>query len=133
MAFLVPLAALFFSDLVLGFYQGMALTYASFALIVCIGRWLQSNRSVPRIAGAAVGSSVLFFVTSNFGVWALGSMYPKTVEGLFACYVAAIPFFGNTMFGDLLYTTLLFGGFRLLEQRFSGLRESPMPAGVKFA
>jgi hypothetical protein len=133
MAFLVPLAALFLSDLVLGFYHGMAVTYASFALIVCIGLWLQNNRSATRIAGAAVASSVLFFVTSNFGVWALGSLYPKTVEGLFACYVAAIPFFWNTMLGDLLYAALLFGGFSLLERRFSGLRESPMPPSMKFA
>jgi hypothetical protein len=133
MAFVVPLAALFLSDLVLGFYHGMAVTYASFALIVCIGLWLQSNRSAPRIAGAAVASSVLFFVTSNFGVWAFGSLYPKTVEGFFACYVAAIPFFWNTMLGDLLYTVLLFGGFRLLEWRFSGLRDAPMRPGMKYA
>ena len=133
MAFLVPLASLFLGDLVLGFYQGMAVTYSSFALIVCIGLWLQSNRSVPRIAGAALASSVLFFLTSNFGVWALGSLYPKTTEGLLACYVAAIPFFWNTMLGDLLYTVLLFGGFSLLERRFSGLRDAPLPSGMKFA
>jgi len=123
MAFLVPLAALLLSDLVLGFYRHMEVVYLSFALVVCIGLWLRKNRSAPRIAGAAVASSVVFFVITNFGVWAFGSMYPKTAEGLIACYEAAIPFFGNTVQGDLLYTVILFGGFALLERRFATLRE----------
>src|SRR3984893_8280236 len=115
LAFLVPLAALFLSDLVLGFYHHMEVVYASFALIVCIGLWLQQNRSALRIAGAALASSVLFFLLTNFGVWAFGSLYPRTLDGLIACYTAAIPFFGNTLQGDLLYTVVLFGGFMVLE------------------
>jgi hypothetical protein len=123
MAFLIPLAALFLSDLVLGLYRHMEVVYLSFALIVCIGQWLRSNRTVPRILGAALASSMLFFLTTNFGVWAFGSMYPMTFDGLLACYVAAIPFFWNTIQGDLFYTVILFGGFMLLEHRFTGLRE----------
>jgi hypothetical protein len=133
MAFAVPLAALFLSDLALGFYPHMEVGYLSFALIVCIGQWLRTKRSPARITGAALASSVLFFITSNFGVWAFSSLYPKTVEGLTACYVAAVPFFWNTVQGDLFYTTLLFGGFTLLERRFSTLRDEPSPSGVKFA
>jgi hypothetical protein len=124
MAFLVPLAALLLSDFVLGFYRHMEVVYLTFAAIVGIGLWLRSNRSVPRVAGAAVASSLLFFLTTNFDVWAFGSLYPKTFEGLTACYVAAIPFFWNTLQGDLLFTLLLFGGFSLLERRFAGLRET---------
>jgi hypothetical protein len=122
-AFLVPLAALFLSDLILGFYHHMEVVYLSFALIVCIGLWLQRNRSAPTIAGAALASSTIFFLLTNFGVWAFGSLYPRTLDGLIACYMAAIPFFGNTLQGDLLYTVVLFGGFMFLEGRFSGLRE----------
>jgi hypothetical protein len=133
MAYLVPLTALLLSDLVLGFYRGMAVVYCTFALIVWIGQWLQTNRSVPRILGAALTSSVLFFLITNFGVWAFGSMYPLTFDGLLACYVAAIPFFWNTVQGDLLYTAILFGGFRLLEHRFTGLRETAIPRGVTLA
>ena len=124
LAFLVPLAALFLSDLVLGFYHHMEIVYASFALIVCIGLWLQKDRSALHIAGAALASSVLFFVLTNFAVWAEGSLYPMTLDGLIACYVAAIPFFRNMLLGDVLYTVLLFGGFALLERRFSMLHES---------
>src|SRR6266852_5359920 len=124
LAFLVPLAALFLSDLVLGFYDHMEVVYSSFALIVCVGLWLQKNRSALHIACAALVSSVLFFLLTNFGVWAFDSLYPRTLDGLIACYVAAIPFFRNTLQGDILYTLILFGGFALLERRFSVLRES---------
>ena len=131
LAFLVPLAALFLSDLVLGFYHHMEIVYASFALIVCIGLWLQKNRSALHIAGAALASSVLFFVLTNFAVWAFDSLYPMTLDGLIACYVAAIPFFRNMLLGDVLYTVLLFGGFALLERRFSMLHESSIRSAYR--
>jgi hypothetical protein len=133
LAFLVPLAALFLSDLVLGFYGHMEVVYSSFALIVCIGLWLGKDRSVLRIAVAALTSSVLFFVLTNFGVWAFGSLYPRTLDGLVTCYVAAIPFFRNTFQGDMLYTFILFGGFAMLERRFSVLRESSVRSGMSSA
>ena len=124
LAFLVPLTALFISDMALGgFYRGMEVVYLSFALIVGIGLWLQKHRTVLPIAGAALASSVLFFALTNFGMWAFSGMYPRTIEGLVACYTAALPFFANTVLGDLFYTALLFGGFALLESRFSALQE----------
>jgi hypothetical protein len=130
LAFAVPLIALFLSDLVLGFYHHMEVVYLSFALIVTIGLWLQSHRTALPIAGAALVSSVLFFALTNFGVWAFDALYPKTLGGLIACYVAAIPFFQNTLIGDLLYTAVLFGGFALLENRVPALRD---PAPTKAA
>jgi len=57
-----------------------------------------------------LAASILFFVVTNFGVWALDSLYPRTLEGLVICYVAAIPFFANTLAGTLFYTAVLFGG-----------------------
>lgn len=126
LVFLVPLTALFISDMALGgFYRGMEVVYLSFALIVCIGLWLQKHRTVFPIAGAALASSVLFFALTNLGVWAFSGMYPVTYAGLVACYTAAIPFFANTLMGDLFYTALLFGGFALLESQFGVLRERP--------
>jgi hypothetical protein len=122
LAFLVPLAALFLSDLVIGFHPHMEIVYLSFALIVAIGLWLQKNRTAFPIAGAVLFSSVLFFAVTNFGVWAFGTMYPMTWDGLAACYVAAIPFFRNELLGDALYATALFGGFALLERLLPVLR-----------
>ena len=127
LAFLVPLAALFVSDLVLGLYRGTEYQYVSFALIVCFGLVLQSRRRLLPIAGAAVASSALFFVITNFGTWAASNMYPHTAAGLVACYTAAIPFFWNTLAGDLFYTALLFGGFAALERAFPILRDATTP------
>ena len=114
-AFVAPLGALLLSDLVLGFYHGQATVYFSVALIVMIGIAALSRRSALRIAAAALASSVLFFVITNFGMWAFSGFYARTFDGLEACYVAAIPFFQNTVAGDLFYSTLLFGGFRVAE------------------
>jgi len=91
LAFFVPLAALFLSDLFLGFYGHMEVQYLSFALIVCIGLWLEKDRSVLKIAAAALAGSVLFFLLTNFGVWAFGSLYPRTLGGLMDCYIARDP------------------------------------------
>jgi hypothetical protein len=124
LAFLVPLTALFLSDLALGFYHHMEIVYLSFAFIVAIGLWLHKHRGALPIAGAVLVSSVLFFVITNFGVWALDALYPKTWYGLVACYVAAIPFFRNALLGDLLYTGVLFGSFALLERLLPVLRGS---------
>lgn len=123
LALIVPLAALFLSDLVLGFYRHMEVVYGSFLLVVCLGFWLQRKRSARRIAAAALISSIIFFVITNFGVWVFESLYPKTAAGLLACYVAAIPFFKNTLIGDALYSVGLFGGFALAEKLFPILRE----------
>ena len=127
LAFLVPLTALFVSDLGLGFYSQMPIVYATFALIVCIGLWLRQRRTLVPIAGATLASSILFYGTTNFAVWAFGSLYPKTLAGLVACYVAAIPFFHNTLLGDAVFTAVLFGGFSLVERSLPLLRE-PVPA-----
>jgi hypothetical protein len=128
-AFAAPLAALFLSDLVLGFYHGMATVYATVALIVAIGWSLSSRRSPLRIAGAAVAGSVTFFLITNFGMWLFSGFYPLTSAGLAACYVAAIPFFQTTVAADLVYAALLFGGFALAEHFLPRLRAGePQPA-----
>ncbi len=123
-AFLVTLAAMFLSDLVIGLHRGLPVVYGTFTMIVCIGLRLRTRRTWLRVAGAALASSLLFFIVTNFGVWALGSLYPKTMEGLIACYLAAIPFFKNTLIGDAFYAAVLFGGFALAERRFPVLREA---------
>ena len=112
-AFIIPLIAMLVSDYFIGFHSGMVWVYGCFALIGLIGIWLRSHKKPLFVAGATLVSSVLFFVVTNFAVWFMGTMYPKTWEGLIACYVAAIPFFQNTVAGDLMYTGALFGLFEL--------------------
>jgi hypothetical protein len=125
LAFAVPLAAMFLSDLVLGFSILTPVVYGCFAAIVGIGFLLRGRRSVLPIAAASLTASLLFFVVTNFGVWQLGHGYPKTSAGLVECYVAALPFFGNTLAGDAAWVTVLFGGLALAERWLPALRERP--------
>lgn len=125
LAFVVPLAAMFLSDMMLGFYPHMEVVYLSFAVIVGIGLLLRHHRRLVPIVGATLAAAVLFFLLTNLGVWAFSGLYPKTLAGLTTCYVAAIPFFRNMLLGDLVYAALLFGGFRLLERALPALREMP--------
>ncbi|HEX6073138.1 MAG TPA: DUF6580 family putative transport protein [Sphingomicrobium sp.] len=127
-AFAAPLAALLLSDLVLGFYAGMWVQYLSVALVVLIG-WVALKRVSPlRVGAAAIASSALFFLLTNFGTWALSGLYPLTASGLAACYAAAIPFFQNTLAGDLFFAGLLFGGFALVERLAPVLRADGEPS-----
>src|SRR5581483_6544466 len=71
LAFAVPLLALLGSDLILGFYPGMEVQYLSFVVVICIGFTLRQQRSVARVTAAAGASAVIFFLLTNFGVWAL--------------------------------------------------------------
>lgn len=127
-AFFVPMMAMFLSDLVLGFHVTMLAVYVSFAAIVAIGFWLRKNQTFSRTVAATMTSSVLFFLVTNFGTWALQDLYPKTVAGLGACYVAAIPFFQNTLMGDLVYSGVLFGGLTLIQKILPSVREPKLIA-----
>ena len=118
---LIPLAALFLTDLALGLHAGMLLVYLCVAAVVGMGA-LAGPRAQPlRLAGASVVGSVLFFVITNFGVWAMDGLYPRTLAGLAECYVAAIPFFQNALVGDLFFTAALFGGFEFLRRAVPAL------------
>lgn len=132
MAFAAPFGALLVSDMFLGgYYPGMELVYLSFALTVLIGWAIAGRKSALTIAGAAVASSVLFFAVTNFGMWLFSGFYPRTWDGLVACYAAAIPFFQNTVAGDLLFSGLLFGGFYLAERLVPALRQMPLVASSR--
>ena len=101
------------------------------AATVGLGLLIRHRCSALRIGAVALTGSVLFFVVTNFGVWLTDSLYPKTAEGLIACYVAAVPFFGNTLAGNAIYTSVLFGGFALAQRREVTLREDPSPVLVR--
>jgi len=131
---------MYLSDLVLGFFfydfgwfHGfMPFVYASFVVTVCLGFLVRRRLTPLTVGGAALMGSVLFFIITNFGVWLVGSLYPKTLAGLFSCYVAAIPFFRNTLAGNTVYTLVLFGGFALAQRYLPVLRREQvmMPAQV---
>lgn len=115
---LVTLSALALSDAVLGFDRGFWFVYAAAVVAVLFGR-ITRNHGARAIVGGALGSSLSFFLITNFMVWAAGRIYPNTLAGLAACFTAAIPFYQNQIAGDAFYTLALFGGYALLKRSFT--------------
>ncbi len=125
LAFLIPLGALFLSDLcfslftnIPGFYgSSQLINYAAFACIVLLGSLMIKKIQMKNVVFASLGASTLFFLLSNFGTWATaGGTPPYTADasGLLSTYMLGIPFFGNTLIGDLVYSSLLFGAYYLI-------------------
>jgi hypothetical protein len=130
LAYALPLAAMLLSDIVLGMtlYGRAMLTsqpivYASLLATVAMGTLIRDRRSVLNVGAVALASSVLFYLVTNLAVWASGPMYPRSLAGLAVCYAAAIPFFRNSLIGDMAVTAILFGGFAWLENVVVSLRE----------
>ncbi len=123
LAFIIPLAAMLLSDLILGFHSTMWAVYLSFALIVMIGFNLRESKKVKNIVIASLLSSILFFAITNFAFWLSGAMYPMSLTGLAECYTAAIPFFNYNVIGDLVYSGIFFGVFELARAKFPVLSQ----------
>jgi len=115
MAYLLPILVMVVTDpLVGGYTRSTPVIYLAFLISVWIGRRLATSDSVLRIGTACVLCSLQFFVLTNFATWAFGTMYAKSVAGLVGCYVAALPFYGLTMLGDVVFTAAIFGLHYLL-------------------
>jgi hypothetical protein len=112
----VPLVALGISDWLMGFYnwQVMIVVYAASMLPAVLMLIVGRLRSPVILVALAAGSSLVFFLATNFAVWAFDALYTRDLMGLSACYLAALPFFKNTVAGDLFWTCVLFGGRELL-------------------
>jgi hypothetical protein len=130
----VPLLAMALSDAVLGFYDWklMGVVYAAITLPAVMALGVGRLRSPIALLCLAVSSSVVFFVTTNFAVWAFGAIYTRDLAGLSTCYVAALPFFQNTLSGDLFWTCVLFGGHQLIRVLLAMARRAS-PTGVAAA
>jgi len=109
----LPLAAMLVSDYFIGFYdwQVMASVYVSIALVFLIGRYLNKRIKWQNVLLASLASSLSFFIITNFAVWVFFPWYPHTFAGLLSCFTMAIPFFKNTLAGDIIYSAALFGAF----------------------
>lgn len=110
------LGAMVLSDLLIGMHATLPFVYLALIATVGIGSLLRGRESVPAVLAGAVGSSTLFFLVTNLGVWVSQDLYPKTAAGLMACYTAALPFFERSLLSDVLYVAILFGSFALLER-----------------
>ncbi len=119
-ALIGPLIVMFVSDIFLGFYQPviMAVVYASFVVMTSIGIWVRQNKKITTVLGGTILGSIIFYLLTNFAVWVFGTMYAHTWTGLMQCYYTALPFFKNTIAGDLTYVAALVGGYELITNSY---------------
>ena len=114
LAFIIPILCMFISDLFLGFHSTLPFVYLAFISISFLGIF---SRNIHN--GTILTSSTIFFIVTNFGVWLLG--YPNTLAGFISCYTLAIPFFVNTILGDLFFTHSLNYSFNKIEKKYPNL------------
>ena len=111
----VPLLIMFCTDLILGTHATMPFTYISILLITWIGTFIRKHGLIHMSWGALI-APLTFYVISNFGVWITTPLYPKSLDGLVECYVAAIPFFRNSFIGTSLFS--LFAGLTFIATHY---------------
>ena len=118
--YLVPIALMALTDLVLGFYPSFLMTWAGVAAAVAVGSLMRDRVTAVRIAGCSLGAAAIFFLISNFGVWMTD--YPKTWAGLFDCYALALPFVRNSLLSTIIYGYALIGGYAWMARRAAAKR-----------
>lgn len=138
LAFAVPLLSMAMSDIALqliagiGWHNTIIYVYVSFILITLIGMYIRHNVRTGNIIAASLISSILFFLITNFGVWAAGG-FAGGLQGLAKTYALGIPFYNNEIFGsfffntvagDLFYCGILFGSLYLAQLRFPALAKA---------
>ena len=109
LSLLTLLIAMLISDLFIGFYENVIFVYASLLLITFVFHKISNKINFKNLFIYGFAGSLIFFVVSNFGVWALGGLgvndlaYEKSLAGLIECYILAIPFFGNTFLSTVIF------------------------------
>ena len=127
LAIMIPLVGFWISDLFMNNYiyagyfadftvfnSGMIWTYGAIVLVALMGSSFLNKISTGKVVLASLSGSTIFYLISNLGVWALSPMYAKSITGLIQCYSLALPFYGSSLIGDLLYSSVLFGAYQLV-------------------
>ena len=122
-AYFIPLLLMAVTDPIIGYAYGFAaysattpFIYASFLINVWIGQRLLRNVNFLRLGSVVMLASLQFFLLTNVGVWLNSGMYAKSFSGLLACYIAAIPYYGRTLAGDLFYAAVFFGLYTMAKR-----------------
>jgi hypothetical protein len=128
-----PLLTLLVSDVILSYtvyassregilYGGWYYTYGAFALMAVCGKYMLQKVTVQRVVIAAIAVVCIHWIVTDFGVWLDGTTYPKTLAGFNACLTAAIPFEGRLLTSTIMYSSIMFGLFELMQQKYPRLQ-----------
>ena len=114
-ALLLPILAMVISDIFIGYYELslMIAVYGSFLLFVLLGFWLKKHKKWYTVLGSSVLAAITFFLLTNFAVWLFAPWYAKNIFGLIQCFLMALPFFRNTLLGNLFYVPCFFGAYEI--------------------
>ena len=115
-AVIVPLVLMAVSDIFIGMHNVLIFTWGSFILASLLGLFIRKNKSFLRITGMSLLSSLVFFIVTNFGVWAMG-WYPPTLAGLVNCYIMGLPFLRDFTVSTLLYSAVFFTAYEVIARR----------------
>jgi hypothetical protein len=129
---IVPIAAMMLGDAMLGFYdlRVMAVVYGALALPACAASLSGRLRRPRLIVPMLLSSSLIFFLVTNFAVWAFSPIYAANAAGLIKCYIAGLPFLRNMAEGDLFWGLVLFGGYWLLQNIRTAKADNPTADAV---
>lgn len=114
---LIPLIAMIVSDYFIGFSDVSLYVYGGLIFAFFAGNLIRNHLSTRNVVFGTLASSIAFFVVTNFGVWQQG-WYPHTLQGLITCYTLAIPFFRNSLLGDIVYVGAMFGVYEFVKGRY---------------
>ncbi|MBH75737.1 MAG: hypothetical protein CMP68_01025 [Flavobacteriales bacterium] len=116
LAFLVPILSMLISDFLLGFNLALSV-YLSFLIMIPLGIGIKNKLSNLSVIKTSIYASILFFLVTNLSVWFFSTIYPNNIYGLLICYYAGIPFFFNTLLGNIFFSFSLFGIYELISKR----------------
>lgn len=138
LAFIIPFAALLISDIFLGFYSFLPAVYLCYVIVVFIGFSMRNRVTIGKIVLNSFISSIIFFIVTNLAYWLFSGLYTMNLQGLLACYTAAIAFYKYPAFGietsfllnsiisTMIYSGVLFGSLSLAERFLPQTRLSPI-------
>lgn len=116
----VPLTAMFLSDLMIGLYSTLPISYTALILCVMLGRSMKGSTQPIVILVASVAGAISYDLITNAATWWYSGMYAHTSSGLISCYIAALPFMQRSIIGAVLYSTLgltVLRGYRYLNTK----------------
>jgi hypothetical protein len=136
-AFVLPIASMVIADIFLGFsLSDIPFVYGSILLAVLIGVGIGTRRKnkpafAMSVVSGTLGSSVLFYLVTNFGSWLTLGMYTKDLSGLIQSYVMALPFFKNSLVGDMFFVSVFVLGYELISWLVSRTVKKSVPVVAK--
>lgn len=113
-AYIIPMAAMFVTDLFLGLHPAMLAVYVSLALVVFLGTKVAGRMSFINTVASSIVAAVLFFLITNLACWGL---YTYTWAGLVECYTMGLPFFRMTLLSNVVFSAIFYGVYYIVNSR----------------